>query len=64
MRGSWEHYRIDPVMAIYFPRVGESSMSVDRLRPEVNLLTAFSLSIAGALAIGLPLALAIIFLVR
>jgi len=39
-------------------------MSVDRLRPEVNLLTAFSLSIAGALAIGLPLALAIIFLVR
>jgi hypothetical protein len=36
-------------------------MSVDRLRPEVNLLAAFSLTIAGTLAIGLPLALAIIF---
>ena len=39
-------------------------MSVDRLRPEVNLLAAFSLTVAGALAIGLPLALAIIFVVR
>ena len=46
------------------PRVGENSMSADRLRPEVNLLTAFSLTIAGALAIGLPLALTIIFVVR
>jgi hypothetical protein len=39
-------------------------MSVDKLRPEVNLLTAFSLTMAGALAIGLPLALTIIFVVR
>jgi hypothetical protein len=47
-----------------FPPVGENSMSVDRLRPEINLLAAFSLTIAGALAIGLSLALAIIFVVR
>jgi hypothetical protein len=39
-------------------------MSVDRVRPEVNLLAAFTMTIAGALAIGLPLALAIIFVVR
>ena len=39
-------------------------MSADRLRPEVNLLTAFSLTIAGTLTIALPLALAIIFVAR
>jgi hypothetical protein len=38
---------------------------VERSRPpELNLLAAFSMRIAGALAIGLPLALAIIFVVR
>jgi len=36
-------------------------MSVDRLRPELNLLTEFTLAIAGAFVIGLPMALAIIW---
>ncbi len=36
-------------------------MSVDNLRPEVNLLSAFTLMIVGALATGLPMALAIIW---
>jgi hypothetical protein len=39
-------------------------MRVDRLRPGVNLLAAFTMTITGALGIGLPLALAIIFVVR
>jgi len=42
-------------------RGGASSMSVDNLRPEVNLLSAFTLMIVGALATGLPMALAIIW---
>jgi len=34
---------------------------VDNVRPEVNLLSAFTLMIVGAFAAGLPLALAIIW---
>jgi len=36
-------------------------MSVDTLRPEVNLLSAFTLAIVGAFAMGLPMAVAIIW---
>jgi hypothetical protein len=36
-------------------------MSVDNVRPEANLLFAFTLTIAGAFAAGLPMALAIIW---
>lgn len=36
-------------------------MSVDNVRPEVNLLSAFSLAIIGAFAMGLPMAVAIIW---
>jgi hypothetical protein len=36
-------------------------MSVDKLRPEANLLSAFALTIFGALAGGLPMAVAIIW---
>ncbi len=32
------------------------------LRPEANLLTEFSLAIAGAFVLGLPMALAIIWI--
>jgi hypothetical protein len=37
-------------------------MSLDNVRPEANLLSAFTLTIAGALAAGLPMALAIIWI--
>jgi hypothetical protein len=37
-------------------------MSVDRLRPEVNLLTEFTLAVAGAFVLGLPMAIAIIWI--
>ena len=37
-------------------------MSVDSLRPEVNLLSAFILAIGGAFAMGLPVAAAIILI--
>ncbi len=37
-------------------------MSVDRLRSEVNLLTEFTLAIAGAFVLALPMALAIIWI--
>ena len=36
-------------------------MSLDNVRPEVNLLSAFTLMIVGAFAAGLPMALAIIW---
>lgn len=36
-------------------------MSVDYLRPELNLLSAFTLAIGGAFAMGLPMAVAIIW---
>jgi hypothetical protein len=36
-------------------------MSVDELRPETNLLSAFTLMIVGAFAAGLPMAVAIIW---
>ncbi len=37
-------------------------MPVDNLRPEVNLLSAFTLAIGGAFAMGLPMAVAIILI--
>jgi hypothetical protein len=36
-------------------------MSVDELRPEANLLSAFTLMIVGAFGAGLPMAVAIIW---
>ncbi len=36
-------------------------MSVYNVRPEVNLLSAFSMAIVGAFAMGLPIAVAIIW---
>ncbi len=37
-------------------------MSLDNARPEENLLIAFTLTIAGAVAAGLPMAVAIIWI--
>jgi hypothetical protein len=37
-------------------------MSVDNLRPAANLLSAFTLTIGGAFAMGLPMAVAIILI--
>ncbi len=37
-------------------------MSVDHLHSEENLIVSFTLAIAGALAAGLPLAVAIIWI--
>jgi hypothetical protein len=54
-------HRIVPVTAFGFPRSGAISMSVDNVRPELNLLTAFTLTIAVAFAAALPMALAIIW---
>jgi hypothetical protein len=34
---------------------GVSDMSIDNARPEENLIVAFTLAIAGALAAGLPM---------
>ena len=39
-------------------------MSVGRLRSEPNLLTEFTLAIEGAFVLGLPMALAIIWLLK
>jgi hypothetical protein len=39
-------------------------MSAGRLRPELNLLTEFTMAIGGAFIIGLPMALAIIWLLQ
>jgi len=40
---------------------GVSGMSIDNVRPEPNLLSAFTLTIVGAFAVGLPMAVAIIW---
>jgi hypothetical protein len=40
---------------------GVSDMLVDNVRPEANLLFAFTLTIAGTIAVGLPMAIAIIW---
>jgi hypothetical protein len=37
-----------------YPRGGASDMSIDNVRPEPNLLSAFTLTIVGAFAAGLP----------
>jgi len=44
-----------------YPRGGVSDMSLDNVRPEANLLSAFTLTIFGAFAAGLPMAVAIIW---
>jgi hypothetical protein len=36
-------------------------MSIDNVRPELNLLSAFTLTVGTAIGIGLPMALAIIW---
>ena len=37
-------------------------MSLDNVRPEANLLSAFTLTIIGAFAAGLPMAVAIVWI--
>jgi hypothetical protein len=44
-----------------YPRGGVSDMSIDNVRPESNLLSAFTLTIVGAFAAGLPMAVASIW---
>jgi hypothetical protein len=44
-----------------FPSGGVRDMSVDNVRPAINLLFAFTLTIIGAIAVGLPMAIAIIW---
>jgi hypothetical protein len=51
---------LNPVTAFDF-RWGNAEMSMDKARTEVNLLSAFALTIVGAFAAGLPMALAIIW---
>jgi len=58
VRANKNRHRFVPVF--YFPS-GDKSMSLDNVRPEVNLLSAFTLMIVGAFAAGLPMALAIIW---
>jgi hypothetical protein len=41
---------------------GVSDMSLDNARPELNPLFAFTLTIAGAIAVGLPMAIVIILI--
>jgi hypothetical protein len=50
-----------PVALSIYPRGGVSDMSIDNVRPEANLLSAFTLTIVGAFAAGLPMAVAIIW---
>ena len=59
---SGNHHRIRPGggFSIY-PRGGVSDMSLDNVRPEANLLSAFTFMIVGAFAAGLPMAVAIIW---
>ena len=59
MRAKNRH-RFVPVAVFYFPS-GDKSMSLESVRPDVNLLSAFTLMIVGAFAAGLPMALAIIW---
>jgi hypothetical protein len=51
-----------PVVGISIsPSSGVSDMSVDNVRPQENLLFAFTLTIAGTIALGLPMTIAIIW---
>jgi hypothetical protein len=45
-----------------YPRDGASDMSADNVRPEANPLFAFTLAIAGGFFVGLPMAVAIIWI--
>jgi hypothetical protein len=58
--GTRHRIRLGSGFSIY-PCRGVSDMSIDNLRPEVNLLSAFTLTIGTAFGIGLPMALAIIW---
>ena len=44
-----------------YPRGGVSDMSIDNVRSEPNPLFAFTLMIVGAFVVGLPMAIAIIW---
>jgi hypothetical protein len=57
-------HRIVPATAFLLPVVERKVMSVGRLRAELNLLTEFTMAIAGAFMLGLPMALAIIWLLK
>jgi hypothetical protein len=59
----WNRHRIrlGGGFSIY-PRLGGSDMSTDNVRPGVNLLSAFTLTVGAAFGIGLPMALAIIWI--
>jgi hypothetical protein len=54
-----EHNRIPPGL---YPSGGVSDMSLHNARPELNPLFAFTLTIAGAIAVGLPMAIVIIWI--
>jgi hypothetical protein len=59
---SWSRHRIHPCGGFSIdPRGGVSDMSLDNVRPEANLVFAFTVTIVGAFAAGLPMALAIIW---
>ena len=58
---SSEPPRFVSVAASDFRSVGARCMSVDEVRPKVNLLGEFTLAIVGAFAMGLPMAVAIIW---
>jgi hypothetical protein len=45
-----------------YPRDGASDMPAGNVRPQANLLFAFALAIAGAFIVGLPMAVAIIWI--
>ena len=65
----WTCVRVGPRHRIHlgsgrfsiYPRRGVRDMSIDNVRPEVNLLSAFTMTIGAAFGIGLPMALAIIW---
>jgi len=50
-----------PATVFCLPRDGASSMSVDNVRHEPNLLSAFTSTIAVAFVAALPMALVIIW---
>jgi hypothetical protein len=59
----WKRLALIPVPGFDLSQCGGvSNMSLDNVRPEENLLIAFTLTIAGAVAAGLPMAVAIIWI--
>jgi len=45
-----------------YPWDGVCDMSIDNVRPEENVIVAFTRAVAGALAAGLPMAVASIWI--